>query len=194
MDADRYQRAALATWKPEPATTPHGRIIDLLYNGGQLSSEAGEINGLIAKWAKYGAPLDANDLRDDLGDLLWHLATLADLAGLTLSEIMQANLAKLRARHGDRAPDLWYQRQREAAQAVGLLEETAAPRTGHPHRAETETLAAGTVGAGWAIHGDTWTPKTEDLARITPWPTEDNYTLHDSTAPAPMTGRATDGV
>lgn len=163
MDADRYQRAALTTWKPEPATTPHGRIIDLLYNGGQLSSEAGEINGLIAKWAKYGAPLDPADLRDELGDLLWHLATVADLAGLSLGEIMRANLTKLQKRHGDRDPELWYQQQRAAAQAAGLME-------------ETETLAAGTAfgfmavdadGNGFIAGSDTWTPTAEDLISVT---------------------------
>lgn len=165
MDADRYQRAALTTWRPEPATTPHGRIIDLLYNGGQLSSEAGEINGIIAKWAKYGAPLDVADLRAELGDLLWHLATLASLAGLTLSEIMEANLAKLRARHGDHAPDLWYQRQREAAQAAGLVD------------AATLTLSETVTGilATGVISGDTWTE-------------------YDTSAPAPQTGRGTDGA
>lgn len=133
MDADRYQRAALTTWRPEPTTTPHGRIIDLQYNAGQLSSEAGEINGLISKWAKYGADLNLDDLRDELGDLLWHLAVLARLAGLDLSAVMRANLTKLQARHGDRDPEIWYQRQREAARAVGLD--------------PAHDLAAGTIGA-----------------------------------------------
>jgi NTP pyrophosphatase (non-canonical NTP hydrolase) len=39
------------------------------------------------------------DLIGEMGDLLWFLAELADVHGLTLDEIAEANIDKLRRRY-----------------------------------------------------------------------------------------------
>ena len=44
-------------------------------------------------------------LKEELGDLLWYLATAAAKFNLQLSEIAETNLAKVRERWGDRDPD-----------------------------------------------------------------------------------------
>ncbi len=39
-------------------------------------------------------------MKEELGDAMWYIARLASEHGLTLDEIIEANLAKLKARYG----------------------------------------------------------------------------------------------
>ncbi|PDV96666.1 nucleoside triphosphate pyrophosphohydrolase family protein [Candidatus Chloroploca asiatica] len=94
MEANDYQRLALRTEAP-------GRERDdrLLNAALGLSGEAGEVADTLKKWAFHGHPLDEAALRNELGDVLWYVALAADALGLTLEEIMEANIAKLRRRY-----------------------------------------------------------------------------------------------
>ena len=108
MDANAYQEASGRTWQPEPADEPLGHVLDVYYNATQLSGEAGEIAGMIAKWIKFGKSLDREAMKLELGDALWHLTRLGELFGFPLEEIMQANIAKLEERHPTGDPHRWY--------------------------------------------------------------------------------------
>jgi len=110
MQANDYQNGALRTWQPE-RTDDTGRKLDLLYHANQLSSEAGEVSGHIAKWAKFDKPLDVDAIADELGDLQWHLSVLADMLGLSLDRIMAGNLDKLERRHPSGNAQVWYRIQ-----------------------------------------------------------------------------------
>jgi len=66
-----------------------------------LAEEAGEALGLVRKHAFMGHPLDRARLTSELGDVLWCLAAVAGAAGISLAEVAEANLAKLRARYPD---------------------------------------------------------------------------------------------
>ena len=95
MDFKAYQRAAART-------AIYGERHRVVYPALGLASEAGEVAGKIKKVLRdqdgdFGAaPLDA--LRDELGDVLWYLATLATDLGLSLDEIAERNLDKLASR------------------------------------------------------------------------------------------------
>lgn len=64
-----------------------------------LSEEAGEVLGLVRKHLFMRHDLDRERVKKELGDVLWCLAATARSAGLTLDEIAEANVAKLRARY-----------------------------------------------------------------------------------------------
>lgn len=108
MKTDRYEQASRRTWRPEPPDEPLGHVLDVYYNAAQLSSEAGEVAGMIAKWIKFGKQLDKDALKLELGDAIWHITRLAEMFGWSLDEIMRANIAKLEARHPDGQPDTYY--------------------------------------------------------------------------------------
>jgi NTP pyrophosphatase (non-canonical NTP hydrolase) len=91
---DDFQRAALRTLNP--ALDPAGRLLDPACG---LAEEAGEVLAHVRKHTMQGRPLDTAALSLELGDALWCLAAVAAGAGLSLSAVADANLAKLRARH-----------------------------------------------------------------------------------------------
>lgn len=91
MELNDYQRQALATRNPDT---------DLVYSSGKLTTEAAELQQHVLKWRYHGKALPAAEALDELGDVLWYAAAVADDIGVTLEEVAEHNLAKLQRRHG----------------------------------------------------------------------------------------------
>jgi NTP pyrophosphatase (non-canonical NTP hydrolase) len=92
MTLDEYQVAAMKTRLP---------TADFDYALINLGSEVGEFMGLVAKFIrdKGSSPHEyEKNLHKELGDILWHVAALADSLEIPLSEIAQINLDKLASR------------------------------------------------------------------------------------------------
>jgi NTP pyrophosphatase (non-canonical NTP hydrolase) len=92
MKLNDYQRQAQATRNPNT---------DLVYVSGKLTAEAAELQQHVLKWRYHGKLLPAAAAIDELGDVLWYAAAVADELGVTLQEVAEHNLAKLQQRHGD---------------------------------------------------------------------------------------------
>lgn len=82
---------------------------DLLYLTGKLASEGGEALQLVLKQRYHGKPLAVGELIEELGDSLWYIANAADMLGVTLEDLAQRNIAKLRQRHGESYNPAHYQ-------------------------------------------------------------------------------------
>lgn len=67
-----------------------------------LATEAGEMLDALKKAIFYGKPLDRTNLIEEDGDVCWYRAVLADSQGYTFDESMEKNVAKLRARYGEK--------------------------------------------------------------------------------------------
>jgi NTP pyrophosphatase (non-canonical NTP hydrolase) len=67
-----------------------------------ISSEAGEVTGLLEKHLCQGHELDREKLKKELGDVLWYMAMLLDATDTSFEEVMEANIAKLRARYPEK--------------------------------------------------------------------------------------------
>ncbi len=90
-----YQRAALRT-------APQGTAADRELNGALgIAGEAGEVADLIKKQRFHGHERDPLAVARELGDVLWYVATLADVYGYTLEGIASMNEHKLRMRYPD---------------------------------------------------------------------------------------------
>lgn len=64
-----------------------------------LTGEVGELNSLIAKAIRDGQKPDLYDnIKKELGDILWCLAAVAKDLELTLEEVAEANIDKLSLR------------------------------------------------------------------------------------------------
>jgi len=64
-----------------------------------LAGEAGEVCDYLKKVVFHGHPLDPKKVSEELGDVLWYLANVAEAAGLSLGDIAEQNIAKLRERY-----------------------------------------------------------------------------------------------
>ena len=96
MDASDYQKLAMRTRNPAFDTR------DTLINGVMgLCGESGEVIDLVKKHLAQGHPLDTEKIKRELGDVAWYLAETAEAVGADLSDILQMNLDKLRARYPD---------------------------------------------------------------------------------------------
>ena len=67
-----------------------------------ITTEAGEFTDAIKKHLLYGKPLDYVNLKEEFGDILWYISIGLKALGLTYEEVMQTNIAKLKARYGDK--------------------------------------------------------------------------------------------
>lgn len=75
-------------------------LLNLMYCAGKLNGEAGEIAEEVFKMFRGGA-IDQDRISKlfyELGDCLWYIARLADLAGFRLSDVMLSNIEKLQTR------------------------------------------------------------------------------------------------
>jgi NTP pyrophosphatase (non-canonical NTP hydrolase) len=91
MDFDSYLDEARKT-----AIYPREKALEYLALG--LASEAGEVAGKAKKWFRDDELVSSDWIADELGDVLWYLAMLADEFGYSLTEIAEKNLEKLRDR------------------------------------------------------------------------------------------------
>ena len=94
MTANEYQKQALTTLNPALSRK------DVLINGVMgLCGESGEAIDLVKKHLHQGHELDRDGLKKELGDIAWYLAETAWALDLSLEEILQSNLDKLKARY-----------------------------------------------------------------------------------------------
>jgi len=94
MNLDDYQDASRRTLNVD------WPLQDQLANAALgLAGEAGEVADLYKKILYHGHDIDALTIIDELGDVLFYLAALCTLEGLSLSDVAQANINKLCQRY-----------------------------------------------------------------------------------------------
>lgn len=64
-----------------------------------IAGESGEVVDTVKKVLYHAHELDVSHLCKELGDLLWYMVLLCDTVGLTLDDVMQTNVEKLRRRY-----------------------------------------------------------------------------------------------
>ena len=89
MTFDEYQEFARST-----AIYPEEYKV--VYPALGLCGESGEVAEKVKKNIRDGKSLDGVGL--ELGDVLWYISALADDLGVTLEEVAQANVDKLKSR------------------------------------------------------------------------------------------------
>ena len=74
------------------------QTLRLLHAAIGLATESGETLDALKKHVFYGKELDKVNLKEEMGDLLWYLAVMADSLGIDFESAMEHNIAKLKAR------------------------------------------------------------------------------------------------
>lgn len=92
---DGYQMMADRTGA---AHTPTMRMVVAALG---LAGESGEVADLVKKAVGHGHTLNKEKVAEELGDILWYIASMASALGIALSDIAHDNLEKLRKRYPD---------------------------------------------------------------------------------------------
>ena len=108
MTINEHQKLAMTTLNPALDKK------DVLINGVMgLCGEAGEAIDIVKKHLAQGHELDREALIKELGDVAWYLAETAYALDMSLEEVMQRNIDKLKAR---------YPQGFDAARSIGRTE------------------------------------------------------------------------
>ncbi len=91
MNFNEYQKLALRTANKDK---------DLILNAALgLAGESGEVADLIKKHLFQGHELNKEKIIDELGDILWYIAIMAEGLGVEMEVIPTHNIDKLRKRY-----------------------------------------------------------------------------------------------
>ncbi len=94
MTANEYQKLAMTTLNPALSKK------DVLINGVMgLCGESGEAIDIVKKHLAQGHTLDRDALINELGDIAWYLAETATALDISLDEVFQRNIDKLKKRY-----------------------------------------------------------------------------------------------
>ena len=95
MNMNEYQKAAERT---SGDLTPFQKVRNGCYG---LNGEAGECIDILKKHEFQGHPFNSDKMLDELGDVLWYIAQTATGLGVTLDDVAQHNIDKLKKRYPD---------------------------------------------------------------------------------------------
>lgn len=93
MTGNEYQSAALRT--------ANIKCRNLQNCGLGLCGESGEVADIIKKHTFQGHELDKKHIVEELGDVAWYMAVLADMLGYSLNDVLEMNVEKLKKRYPD---------------------------------------------------------------------------------------------
>ncbi len=99
MELNEYQTLAMRT-EANDSYDPDVRMTQRLTNALMgLNGEAGEAIDILKKCLFQGHELEIDELIEELGDVMWYLAEAADAVGITLEDVAQLNIDKLKKRY-----------------------------------------------------------------------------------------------
>jgi NTP pyrophosphatase (non-canonical NTP hydrolase) len=105
-DSKWYIKNAIKTDLPDYAPVcerlQDKKTVRILHAAMGLTTEAGEVMDALKKHLMYGKPLDTVNLKEEVADSMWYMAILADTLGFEFEEVMKTNIAKLKARYGEK--------------------------------------------------------------------------------------------
>ena len=94
MTINEYQKLAMTTLNPALNKK------DVLINGVMgLCGESGEAIDIVKKHLAQGHDLDREALIKELGDIAWYLAETAYALNISLEEVFERNIQKLKKRY-----------------------------------------------------------------------------------------------
>lgn len=97
MTFDEYQKRAITT-----NLKKEDQFKELLQQVLGLADESGEVQAIFKKWIRDQDAdfdkLDRDNVKKELGDVLWYIAVIAHDLGISFDDLAEANLSKLASR------------------------------------------------------------------------------------------------
>lgn len=96
MNLNEYQ-----TWI-ESRSTPRVNELGIIYATLGLAGETGEVVEKVKKLLRSGQEPSTQDVeyfKYEIGDILWYVGKFCNIIGLTIEDVLEANVEKLNKRH-----------------------------------------------------------------------------------------------
>lgn len=90
----------IASMYDAPLTVENAKAVEISYVMG-LVTEAAEIADIYKKHLAQNQPLNIEHIKIELGDIMWYIKGLLNVHGLTLEQVLQSNVDKLKQRYGE---------------------------------------------------------------------------------------------
>lgn len=74
---------------------------DLINGVMGLCGESGEVADIVKKTVFHKHPIDIDELKKELGDVMWYVAMCCNALSISLDDVMQGNIEKLKKRYPD---------------------------------------------------------------------------------------------
>jgi NTP pyrophosphatase (non-canonical NTP hydrolase) len=74
----------------------------LLHGAIGIATEAGELLDALKKHIYYNKELDKVNISEEIGDVLWYAALLCNCLEIDMRDVMDTNIAKLKARYPEK--------------------------------------------------------------------------------------------
>lgn len=97
MNYKEYQELSSKTF-----ADANDETLNLLHCAIGASTEAGELLDAFKKHIYYKKELDVVNIGEEIADIQWYLFNLCRLLDLDMEQLLEANIAKLKARYGEK--------------------------------------------------------------------------------------------
>jgi NTP pyrophosphatase (non-canonical NTP hydrolase) len=96
MNLNDYQTAALRTAAPKDKKNEFFHLVlGLVGESGEIAEK---VKKIVRDQDSDTSKVDAEDLKKELGDVMWYVAVLADHFNISLDDVAEMNIAKLASR------------------------------------------------------------------------------------------------
>ena len=99
MLSNDFQEACNRTLNSSPGFTLTDEQLMTVWTAIGIAGEAGEVSELVKHGIFHQQGINKQELIKELGDILWYISALCTTQGITLDEVMEQNVAKLKARY-----------------------------------------------------------------------------------------------
>jgi NTP pyrophosphatase (non-canonical NTP hydrolase) len=97
MEIKEYQKNAERTLKH--MENQRADLEHMLYG---LGSEVGELMSMLKAYYVYDKEFDIANYKEELGDICWFLAGACTIMGISMEEVLEKNINKLKARYPEK--------------------------------------------------------------------------------------------
>lgn len=98
ISPEDYQKFVVAVWNSRRSSFDESPLRDLFIMTVGLGGESGEVQEILKKYVRDNIPLDRENLKLELGDVIYYVSRIAAMFDIPLQEILDSNVNKLRHR------------------------------------------------------------------------------------------------
>lgn len=108
-------------WTENTSAKLPSKDLDILHMLLGMTTEIGELTDIFKKSLAYKKEIDEVNVEEEIGDLMWYIASFCRVFGLDLEQIILTNINKLESRYPEKFTE-YYANHRDLQKEREILE------------------------------------------------------------------------